>query len=229
MSAHLLLIEDDPSLMAVAKKLLVRGGYRVTTATSSEEALLVLKDAAVDLVVSDVRLPGLSGIKFVQILRGEPATARLPVLLLTVADAPADKVTGLKAGADDYLAKPYDPNELLARVEALLRRASPGTAPAEGPVTSGELAVDPSRREVSVSGSSVRLTRKEFDLLLALVQRVGHVFTRSALNQLLWGEDAVVTENTLDVHLRNLRRKLGPAGARIETLIGVGFRLAPPA
>lgn len=225
MSASLLLVEDDAGMALMTRRFLQQAGHRVTVAGSAEEALVLIQKNRPDLVLSDIHLPGLSGLKLCEIIKGTPATASLPFILVTVMGKTPEKVQGLRLGADDYLAKPYDPQELVARVEAVLRRAQDPGSPA--PIFRvGPLAVDPVRREVVVNGHPVELRRKEYELLLLLIRRPGRLWTRQALLSSLWGDDVVVTPNTLEVHIKNLRDRLGACGDRIETLIGEGYRLS---
>jgi DNA-binding response OmpR family regulator len=164
MSSRIFLVEDDAEMRRVTRVLLMRSGYRVSEASSAEDALAEISRSLPDAAVIDINLPGLSGIKLVEILRGEPKTAALPILLLTALNQGTDKVRGLQKGADDYVTKPYDPAELAARVEALIRRSRQGVAP-DQILSVEELIVDLNRREVTLRGEPVSLRKKEFELL----------------------------------------------------------------
>lgn len=224
MSARLLLVEDDPGMRKVTRVLLEKAGYKVWEAGSAEEAMNDLQRRIPDLIVSDIQLPGLSGVKMLELLRGQPATAHLPILLLTVLGKGAEKVRGFQTGADDYVTKPYDPPELIARIEALLRRSGRSGGPSTALDLEG-LHVDTQRRDVTVDGRTVPLRRKEFELLVFLLRHPGQLLTRERISQALWSDEVVVTDNTLSSHIMNLRSKLGPYGKRIQTLIGEGYRL----
>jgi two-component system phosphate regulon response regulator PhoB len=224
MSAALLLVEDDASLAGITRRFLLQAGYKVTLAVSGEEALSLIQKQKPDLVVSDVQLPGISGLKLCELLKENKATASLPIILVTVLGKTQEKIQGLRLGADDYLTKPFDAQELLARVEAVLRR-SRDAGQIETVIQVGDIRVEASRREVTLKGRPIVLRRKEYELLLLFVRKPGRLWTREALVSALWGDDVVVTPNALEVHIKNLRACLGLSGARIETLVGEGYRL----
>lgn len=224
MSAHLLLVEDDASLAAITRRFLVQAGHRVTVASNGEEALIVLLKNTPDLVISDVQLPGISGIKLCQLLKEKPSTQHVPIILVTVLGKTHEKVDGLRSGADDYLTKPFDAQELLARVESVLRRVQNKGALQEI-LEVGPIRADVSHRNVTVNAVPIDLRKKEFELLILFLRKPGRLWSRGALLSSLWGEDTVVSPNTLEVHIKNLRSRLGKAGARIETLPGEGYRL----
>lgn len=223
MSSRIFLVEDDPDMRRVTRVLLMRSGYRVSEASSAEDALAEISRSLPDAAVIDINLPGLSGIKLVEILRGEPKTAALPILLLTALNQGTDKVRGLQKGADDYVTKPYDPAELAARVEALIRRSRQGVAP-DQILSVEELIVDLNRREVTLRGEPVSLRKKEFELLTFFLKHPGQLLTRERISRALWADDVIVTDNTLSAHLKSLRARLGVYGHRLETLIGEGYR-----
>lgn len=225
MKALIYLVEDDPGMADVTAALLARRGHRVKSMSTAEEALDLIRTRTPDLLVSDVQLPGLSGFKLCELLKGQPRTARLPILLLTVLDKEKDVVAGLRLGADDYLKKPYGPEELAARVDNLLRRA--GAAPETTVLEAGPLRVDVERREATLKGKPVSLRRKEFELLVLLLRQRGKLLTRERIVADIW-PDNIVTENTLSVHMRNLRDKLGPLSDAVKTLIGEGYKFDLP-
>lgn len=208
----------------VTRVLLEQAGHIVWEVGSAEEALNELRRRVPDLIVSDIQLPGLSGVKLLELLRSQSAMAHLPILLLTVLGKGAEKVRGLQIGADDYVTKPYDPPELLARVDALLRRATRGKAPSDVMELEG-LRVDTQRHEATVDGRPLALRRKEFDLLVLFLKHPGQLLTRERISQSLWNDESIVTDNTLSTHVKNLRSKLGRYGKRLHTLIGEGYRL----
>jgi DNA-binding response OmpR family regulator len=209
MKERVLVIEDDPEMREVTHLVLERAGYRVAEAGSAEEGLAAIQKEFPDLVVSDIQLPGISGIRLCEILRQEQRTQSIPLILLTVLGKKPDKVRGLKMGADDYITKPYDPGEFLARVEALLRRTG-GVRQANTPTLEfRKLKVDLDRREVTLNEKSLSLRRKEFDLLVLFLNNPGRLLTRLRITQSLWSDDVIVSENALTSHIKNLRSFLG--------------------
>lgn len=223
MSFRVFLVEDDPDMRRVTRVLLTRKGYRVSEAGSAEDALADISRSMPDAAVIDINLPGMSGVKLVEILRGEQKTAGLPILLLTALNQGTDKVHGLQKGADDYVTKPYDPAELAARLEALLRRSTRVARP-EFVLAFEELKLDLNRREVTVQGDLISLRKKEFELLTFFLKHRGQLLPRERISRALWGDDVIVSDNTLSSHLKSLRSRLGPYGQRLETLIGEGYR-----
>jgi DNA-binding response OmpR family regulator len=224
--ARLLVIDDAPVYQELLRTLLRRAGYDVTVATTAEEGLAAFSPE-VDAVVLDLSLPDLDGLEVCRQLRerGHPLT-----LMLTSRDSELDKVLGLRTGADDYLTKPFSPPELLARLEALLRRHR-GPAPpsrSEATLCTGDLVVDLDGREVAVGGHPVALTRTEFDLLVALARQPRKVFSREMLLDQVWGDRWFSDQHVIDVHIANLRRKIDLAGqpSHITTVRGVGYRIA---
>ena len=168
-------------------------------------------------------LPEEDGIRILKRLRANPATSQLPVIMLTAKGSEYDRVTGLDSGADDYIPKPFGMMELVARVNALLRRAKPQSSPEK--YTAGEIELHPDRHQVLVEGKEVTLTHKEFELLSVLIQQPGIVFTREKLLNQIWGYTFEAESRTVDVHIRTLRQKLGPCGSYIETVRGTGYRI----
>lgn len=223
MKPRVFLVEDDPEMRQVTRSVFERSGVRVSDSATAEEALVDLSKNLPNLLVVDIQLPGISGVKLVEILRGQPKTAHLPLILLTALKSAADKVTGLKQGADDYVTKPYDPKELVARAEALLRRMGRTPAPADSLSFEG-LRMDLGRHEVSMDGKTVHLRRKEYDLLVLFLKHPGDLLTRDRLTQNLWEDDVIVTDNALSAQVKNLRAKLGRYGRRIQSLAGEGYR-----
>jgi len=199
----------------------------VTSAGSGEEALRQVRLSPPDLVLLDLMLPTMSGLEVCRRLRQEPATATLPIVMLTAKADEVDKVVGLELGADDYVVKPFSPKELLARVRAVLRRSRP--APGAAPIVIGALTIDPGTHTAAVGGEALALTPKEFDLLRALVDAHGRVLSREFLLDRVWGyaRAGEVESRTVDVHVRRLRVKLGAEGRRILTIKSVGYRLDP--
>ncbi|HEX7399329.1 MAG TPA: response regulator transcription factor [Candidatus Limnocylindrales bacterium] len=221
---RVLVVDDEPSIREIVRGFLERDGMTVVEAVDGPSAVEVAREAAPDVVVLDLMLPGFDGL---EVLRRIRTFADPFVLLLTARSEEVDRIVGLTVGADDYLTKPFSPRELVARIHALLRRRRPGQPDAADGLRAGDLLVDPRRRTVSRAGEPVDLTVLEFDLLAALVRDPGVIFTRQHLLDVVWGVDFFGDDHVLDVHVANLRRKLGddPSRARyIETVRGVGFR-----
>ncbi|GMV07151.1 MAG: DNA-binding response regulator [Gemmatimonadota bacterium] len=206
--ARILVVEDNPDLAYGLRNNLEIEGHVVSVAEDGLEGLEAARTLAPDLVVLDLMLPGLDGYRVLQALRGEGS--QVPVLILTARGEETDKVLGFRLGADDYVTKPFGVLELLARVEAILRRTARGTAAAEPPAAFGEVEVDVAARRVIRGGDEVGLTPKEFDLLVALMRREGAVVSRVALMKEVWGHRAAVASRTVDTHVAELRRKLEP-------------------
>lgn len=224
--AKILVIDDEADLVTLVKFNLEREGWKVRSASDGVAGLDAARKDLPDLILLDLMLPGMDGLEVCRKLRAEPRTARIPVIMLTAKGGESDRVVGLEMGADDYISKPFSPRELVARVKAVLRRASTSTEEGESAALShAEIQVDPGRHEVLVKGRSVSLTATEFRLLHTLMKRPGQVFSRDRLIDGAIGEDAHVVDRTIDVHVTALRKKLGKAGALVETVRGVGYRL----
>ncbi len=220
------MIDDEADLVTLVKFNLEREGWKVRSASDGVAGLEAARKDLPDLVLLDLMLPGMDGLEVCRKLRAEPRTARIPVIMLTAKGGESDRVVGLEMGADDYVSKPFSPRELVARVKAVLRRAATSTEEGEAAALShAEIQVDPGRHEVLVKGKPVTLTATEFRLLHTLLKRPGQVFSRDRLIDGAIGEDAHVVDRTIDVHVTALRKKLGKAGALIETVRGVGYRL----
>ncbi|TCJ20006.1 response regulator transcription factor [Rubrobacter taiwanensis] len=228
MSSRVLLIEDEKNLVELLRGYLEREGFEVHAAYEGDAALKTARELKPDVVVLDWMLPGLDGLEVLRRLRG---FSEAYVIMLTARSEELDKISGLSAGADDYLTKPFSPGELVARVRAMLRRPRSGRSqePEEPPIELGELRIDPGAREVRVRGEPVELTAIEFELLRVLASRPGFVFSRARLLERVWGERYFGSDHVVDVHIANLRKKIEevPAEPRyIETVRGVGYRMA---
>jgi two-component system OmpR family response regulator len=220
---RVLVAEDDVGLRSVLERGLRENGYVVDAVTDGEWALRFLRTYEYEVAVLDWRMPAVSGIDVVRELRRQGS--QLPVLMLTARDAPSDRVTGLDAGADDYLIKPFDFAELLARIRALQRRSPVLQSPH---LVVGDLAFDPATREVHVDGRNPGLTGTELSILEILMRRTPAVVERRAIALHVWDEEAdALGSNTIDVHMARLRGKLGSGRTRIETVRGIGFRIVP--
>ena len=220
----IVVVEDDPSIADLIDLYLRRAGWRVLLAADGAHGLDLVRRHAPDLVVLDVGLPGdLDGFDVCRTIR---STSSVPVVMLTARDGEIDRVLGLELGADDYVTKPFSPRELVARVKAILRRTTAAPAVAEV-VVLGDLEVDSARREARVAGAAVALASREFDLLVYLAAHPGLALTRRQLLDGVWGAGWVGDERTVDVHVRQLRKKLGDAFV-LTTVWGVGYRLEGP-
>jgi len=227
MSDLVLVIEDEKEIRDLVRYNLERAGFRVVPVADGEAGLERIFASRPDAVVLDLMLPGRSGLEVLREVRAEPMTRDLPVLVLTARAAEMDKLLGFEHGADDYLTKPFSPRELVARLQALLRRASPARAPAV--IEVGPLRVDPGSHEITLRGRRLTLTPREFDLLAFLARHPGRVHSREELLRKVWGYDYVGETRTVDVHVRRLRAKLGERNRMIETVMGAGYKLAAPA
>jgi phosphate regulon transcriptional regulator PhoB len=225
MSSRVLIVEDEPDIRELVVHHLKREGYQVSAAASGEEALRQVQALPPDLVLLDLMMPAMDGLEVCRRLRQDPATASLPIVMLTAKGDEIDRVLGLEIGADDYVVKPFSPKELLARVRAVLRRSRP--AGGAEPLKLGALVIDLGTHTASVGGETLALTPKEFDLLRALVEAHGRVLSREFLLDRVWGYSRAseIESRTVDVHVRRLRVKLGPEGRRILTVKSVGYRL----
>jgi DNA-binding response OmpR family regulator len=220
----ILVVDDEPNIVQLARLYLEREGYRVHAVGDGRAALQTINSLEPALVVLDLMLPELDGFEVCRRLRA--ADNPIPILMVTARDEDVDKILGLEMGADDYLTKPFNPRELVARVKAILRRGERAAARAEAaPLRFADLTVDPARREARAGDRRLDLRTQEFEVLLALVQNQGLVLSREKLLDLAWGFDFFGQTRTVDVHIAQLRRKLAGAQARIETVTGVGYKL----
>lgn len=226
MSAQILVVDDEPDIAALVAYHLARESYRVRTAPDGPEALRAVESQMPDLVVLDLMLPGLSGLDVLKELRRRPETQSLPVILLTALREERDRIEGLKVGADDYLSKPFSPEELILRVRAVLRRvAQPGAAEGTSRVVRvGPFMLDTGAVRAEVEGRDLELTPTEFKLLQVLMERRGRVQSRRKLLESVWEVTANIATRTVDMHVQRLRAKLGDEGDWIETVRGFGYR-----
>ncbi len=224
-SATILIAEDDPEIRTALERILTYDGYQVRLANDGAAALEAVGEAGPDLIILDVMMPFVDGLSVCRKLRSDGN--RTPILMLTAREELSDRVAGLDAGADDYLAKPFELEELLARIRALLRRT---VDPGDTALTVGELRLDPRRHEVRRGDEVVDLTRTEFEILQLLMHNEGIVLERSTVYERIWGYDFESSSRSLDVHVGYLRRKLEAGGhpRMIDTVRGVGFVIRPP-
>lgn len=217
------ILEDDNSIRELVTYTLNRSGYEAKGFSLPSQFWAELENEQPELLLLDIMLPEEDGMQILKRLRASSATSQLPVIMLTAKGSEYDRVTGLDNGADDYIPKPFGMMELVARVNALLRRSKPQISPEEYQV--GDLTLYPARHQVLVNGSEVSLTHKEFELLSVLMKQPGIVFTREKLLNQIWGYTFEAESRTVDVHIRTLRQKLGDCGSYIETVRGTGYRI----
>ncbi len=219
----ILLVDDEPHILQLARMYLEREGFHVQEARDGEAALNAVVRMRPALIVLDVMLPKVDGFEVCRRLRASNNT--IAIIMLTARDEDVDKIIGLELGADDYLTKPFNPRELVARVKAVLRRGGGWPEPDARPLHLAELEVDPLSREVHVGPRTLDLRTQEFDLLFTLASQPGRVFTREQLLKLAWGFDFYGQTRTVDVHIAQLRKKLEGSSIKIETVTGVGYKL----
>jgi DNA-binding response OmpR family regulator len=220
----ILVVDDEANIVELAALYLEQEGFRVLSAADGTSALEMIARQPPALLVLDLMLPEVDGWEVCRQVRSGRAAPDLPIIMLTARDDDVDKIVGLELGADDYVTKPFNPRELVARVKAILRRTRRAAQP-QAPVHAGDVTVDPARHVVTVAGRPVELRPKEFDLLLALAEHRGIVLSRGQLLDLVWGYDFYGETRTVDVHVAHLRKKLANSSAEIETVLGVGYKL----
>lgn len=223
MKAKILVVDDEPDALELVEFNLRQAGYEVTGAEDGAEAIEKARASLPDLIVLDVMLPEMSGIEVCKVLRRDPTTARIPIILLTAKASEMDRVLGLELGADDYVTKPFSPRELVLRVKNVLQRHQQEVSPPER-FAFGDLVIDPPRHEVLWKGKAIELTATEFRLLTVLAERAGRVQSRDRLLQDVWHYESLIDTRTVDTHMRRLREKLGPAAKHLDTVRGVGYR-----
>jgi two-component system, OmpR family, phosphate regulon response regulator PhoB len=231
-NAHILVVDDEPDISALVAYHLARESYRVRTASSGPEAIRAAELERPDLIVLDLMLPGMSGLQVLEELRRRPETQEIPVILLTARREEQDRIAGLKLGADDYVAKPFSPQELILRVGAVLRRVQQAPPVVKGGkvVRVGPFTVDTGAARAEVDGRELDLTPTEYRLLLTLMERRGRVQSRRQLLEAVWEVTANIATRTVDMHVQRLRNKLGGEAEWVETVRGFGyrFRTEPP-
>jgi phosphate regulon transcriptional regulator PhoB len=222
----IIVVDDEADLVELVSYNLKKEGFTIDSASNGEDALSKVRKKNYDLLILDLMLPGIQGMELCRILRNDPKTARLPIIMLTAKGEELDKVLGLEMGADDYITKPFSPRELVARVKAVLRRFSGERPSREGMLKMGGLEIDRERYVVSIKGKPIKLSATEFKLLLYLMERKGKVFSREQLLDAVWSDESFVEPRTVDVHIRRLRSQIedDPANPRyIKTLRGIGY------
>ena len=219
----ILLVDDEPNIVQLARLYLERDGYLVGAAGDGRAALSAVEKSKPALVILDIMLPEMDGIEVCKRLRAK--NDQTPILMLTARDEDIDKILGLEMGADDYLTKPFNPRELVARVKAILRRGVRAEQPGIGPLIVGDLEIDTAGREIHFGEKQIDLRAQEFDLLITLIEHKGQVLTREQLLEKAWGFDFYGITRTVDVHIGHLRRKLAGSSVNIETVPGIGYKL----
>ncbi|MEM7049650.1 MAG: response regulator transcription factor [Acidobacteriota bacterium] len=223
---RILIVEDDSDIAEVLRYNLEKEDYRVEIVPRGDDALEAARSRAPDLMVVDLMLPGMDGLDLTRILKRNPETERIPIVMLTAKAEEIDRIVGLELGADDYIPKPFSPREVVLRIKAVLRRFVPEPEATET-LNLGAIALDIPGHRLTVRGDEVTLTATEFRLLKLLMERRGRVQSRSRLLSDVWGYADGIDSRTVDTHIRRLRRKLADEADRIETIIGVGYRLRP--
>lgn len=226
-AADILIVEDEPSIAEVVALYLRRAGYQAQVVRDGQAALKLLEQRLPDLLVLDIMLPGADGLSILRWLRDR---SDVPVIFITARREEVDRIAGLELGADDYVVKPFSPQELVSRVRAVLRRVHRETDQAEKPVSHGDLTIDPQTRLVTLAGQEISLTGREFDLLWLLAQHPRQVFTREQLLERVWGLTDYIDPGTVTVHLRRLREKIekdASQPAHLVTVWGVGYKFEP--
>ncbi|HDR16971.1 MAG TPA: response regulator transcription factor [Desulfobacteraceae bacterium] len=220
----ILVVDDEEDILELLRYSLAREGYSVHCADTGEKAVSSAKENAPDILVLDLMLPGMDGLEVTRVLKSDPHTRSIPIIMLTAKGEEADIVAGLELGADDYVTKPFSPRVLTARVRAVLRRGRAAEAESPDVIRFEDLVIHPGRHQVFSRGREINLTLTEFGILTYLARRPGWVFTRSQIVDAVKGADYFVTDRSVDVQVAGLRKKLGDAGSRIETVRGVGYR-----
>lgn len=221
----ILIVEDEEDIQELIKYNIEREGYTSVCVESGEECLEKIRETMIDLVLLDLMLPGIDGLRVCKILKNDPKTEHIPIIMLTAKGEEADIVTGLEIGADDYIPKPFSTKVLIARVRSVLRRVNSHESPDNaGVIKRRDLVINPGRREVLLKNNPLTLTYSEFEILYLLAKRPGWVFTRSQIVNEVKGDDYPVTERAIDVQIVGLRKKMGNSGRYIETIRGVGYR-----
>jgi two-component system alkaline phosphatase synthesis response regulator PhoP len=225
MATQILLVDDEQDILDLLKYNLEAEGYRTMTATNGLQALELAQQNLPDLIILDVMLPGKDGWEVMRQLRQTPDTQHIPVIFLTAKGGEIDEVVGLELGAEDYIIKPISIRKLIARVKTALRKTAPSEREPEGLIRFGEVEINTLNYTVKVARKTVPFTKKEFEVLVFLAKRPGRVVTRDTLLSAIWGDDVIVIDRTIDVHIRKIREKLGENNMHlIETIKGVGYR-----
>jgi len=225
MNPKILVADDEPDVLALLAANLRSAGFSVFTADDGPSALNIMRERTPNLLVLDLMLPGMSGLEVCRSLKANPATARIPIIMLTAKAEEVDRIVGLELGADDYITKPFSPRELVLRIKNVLKRIGKNE-PADNLITLGDIVLDPARFQVTVAGEQIDFTATELKLLTLLLERRGRVQSREVLLNDVWGYESLIDTRTVDTHVRRLREKLGASADCIETVRGFGYRIA---
>ena len=225
MNPKILVAEDEPDVLSIIASNLRSAGFEVLKSEDGPGALAAARMQSPNLLVLDLMLPGMSGLEVCRTLKADPATAKLPIIILTAKAEEIDRIVGLELGADDYITKPFSPRELVLRIQSVLRRTAKPNTP-DDLLSVGDLVVDRARLLVTLRGKSVDFTATELKLLTLLLERRGRVQSRDGLLNDVWGYESVIDTRTVDTHIRRLREKLGASADCIETVRGFGYRIA---
>jgi len=225
MNPKILVADDEPDVLALLASNLRTAGFSVFTAEDGPSALNIMRERTPNLLVLDLMLPGMSGLEVCRALKADPATARIPIIMLTAKAEEVDRIVGLELGADDYITKPFSPRELVLRIKNVLKRIVKNE-PADNLITLGDIVLDPARFQVTVAGEQIDFTATELKLLTLLMERRGRVQSREVLLNDVWGYESMIDTRTVDTHVRRLREKLGASADCIETVRGFGYRIA---
>jgi phosphate regulon transcriptional regulator PhoB len=224
---RILVADDEPDVLHLVTSNLKNAGYNILKAEDGLSALNQARETLPSLIVLDLMLPEMSGLEVCKVLKKEPSTSQIPIIMLTAKAEEVDRIVGLELGADDYMTKPFSPRELVLRVKSVLRRAS-ASAEVSDQLALGDIRIDRSRYEITVAGRPIDFTATEFKLLSLLIERRGRVQSRDTLLNDVWGYESVIDTRTVDTHIRRLREKLGESADCIETIRGFGYRVAEP-
>jgi two-component system, OmpR family, phosphate regulon response regulator PhoB len=219
----ILIVEDERDVVDLLAFSLRKAGFAISTAMDGAVGLEKARSEKPAFIILDLMLPKMPGLEICKIVKSDPATRQIPIMMLTAKAEEIDRIVGLEFGADDYVTKPFSPREVILRIKAILRRAE--GPPADECLSAGPIVIDPARHEVSIAGKRVNLTSLEFKLLRMLMQRRGRVQTRDRLLNDVWGYESIIDTRTVDTHVRRLRKKLGKAANAIESVRGFGYRL----
>jgi two-component system phosphate regulon response regulator PhoB len=225
---RILVADDEPDVLQLVSANLKNAGYNVLKAEDGLSALNQARETLPSLIVLDLMLPEMSGLEVCKVLKKEPATAAIPIIMLTAKAEEVDRIVGLELGADDYMTKPFSPRELVLRVKSVLRRAA-AAGEVSDQLSLGDIRIDRSRYEITIAGKPVDFTATEFKLLALLIERRGRVQSRDTLLNDVWGYETAIDTRTVDTHIRRLREKLGRSAECIETIRGFGYRVTEPA
>ena len=225
----ILIIEDDPDIVELLSFNLEKERYLVFSASTGEAGLAIVKEEKPSLLILDLGLPGIQGLELCRMLKQKPETSSMAIVILTAKGLESDVVAGLELGADDYIVKPFRIRELIARVRAVIRRSSPSVLPGvEDSISAGSLTIDSLRHEVYQDGRRLNLTLAEFNLLKLLISQTGRVFTRDQLLHAITNGETYIIDRNVDVHIRSIRKKIGPERDRVITVRGIGYKFSEP-